>query len=303
MTASRSRQGEPWGRRRRTWRFCTLLLAVTCSWACQGGDSVAAAGPCGTVATPPSTYEHVVWVVMENKAYSQIIGSKGAPYINQLRHQCGSASRFFAEAHPSLPNYIAMTSGSTHGITDDSGPSSHRLAGASIFSQVGSGWRSLQESMPSDCQLSNSGRYAVRHNPAAYYSAIRAACPSHDVPLGSTPNLSARFTFVTPDLCHDMHDCNVKTGDAWLSAWLPKLFASSQYRAGRTAVFLTWDEDDRSADNHIATLVLAPSVRAGTASSKKFDHYAMLRTTEQLLGLGFLGKAATAPGMRGAFNL
>ena len=303
VSARRWRQG---GRARRgpgTPRFGLLLLAVTCIWACQGGESVAAAGPCGTVATPPRTYEHVVWVVMENKAYSQIIGSNRAPYINTLSHQCGSASRFFAETHPSLPNYIAMTSGSTHGIADDNDPSAHRLAGASIFSQLGSGWRSLQESMPSDCLLRNSGEYAVRHNPAAYYTAIRSACPSHDVPLGSRPNLSARFSFVTPNLCHDMHDCSVKDGDAWLSTWLPKLFAGSQYRAGRTAVFLTWDEDDRSADNHIATLVLAPSVRAGTASSTKFDHYSMLRTTEQLLGLGFLGKAATATGMRGAFNL
>jgi hypothetical protein len=284
-------------------RFCLLLFAVTCAAACHGGPSAAAAAPCGTVARPPTTYEHVVWVVMENKAYSQIIGSNRAPYINRLARQCGSASRFFAETHPSLPNYIAMTSGSTHGIADDNGPSSHPLRGASIFSQAGAGWRSLQESMPSNCRLSNAGEYAVRHNPAAYYSAIRTACPSHDVPLGSTPNLSARFTFVTPNLCHDMHDCSVKAGDAWLSTWLPKLFASSQYRAGRTAVFLTWDEDDRGADNHIATLVVAPSVRAGTAVSTKFDHYSMLRTTEQLLGLGFLGKAATAASMRGAFNL
>jgi hypothetical protein len=278
-----------------------LLTATVLAFA--GTGSAAAASPCGTAATPPTGYDHVVWVVMENKAVSQIIGSANAPYINSLAGQCGSASQFFAVSHPSLPNYIAMTSGSTQGITDDSGPSSHPLNVASIFSQVGTGWRSLEESMPSNCRLTNSATYAVRHNPAAYYTNIRTNCNTLDVPLGSTPNLSARFTFVTPNLCNDMHDCSVKTGDTWLAGFLPKVFASAQYAAGRTAVFLTWDEDDHSAANHIATLVIAPSVRPGTVSATHFTHYSMLRTTEQLLGLGFLGNAASAASMRTAFNL
>ena len=285
-------------------RLALTSLLITALFTFAGVSSAAAAGPCATAATPPATYDHVVWVVMENKPYSGIIGSANAPYINQLKSQCGSASQFFAETHPSLPNYIAMTSGSTQGITDDSGPSAHPLNVASIFSQVGStGWRSLEESMPSNCLLSNSGQYAVRHNPAAYYTNIRTACASRDVPLGSTPDVSARFTFVTPNLCHDMHDCSVSTGDTWLKGFLPKVFSSAAYQGGRTAVFLTWDEDDHSQSNHIATLVIAPSVGAGTTSSTVFNHYSMLRTTEQLLGLGFLGQASTATSMRSAFNL
>jgi hypothetical protein len=284
-------------------RSLTPLIA-TAFLAFAGTGTAAAASPCGTAATPPATYDHVVWVVMENKPYSSIIGSSNAPYINQLKSQCGSASQFFAETHPSLPNYIAMTSGSTQGITDDSGPSAHPLNVASIFSQVGStGWRSLEESMPSNCLLSNSGQYAVRHNPAAYYTNIRTACASRDVPLGSTPDVSARFTFVTPNLCNDMHDCSVKTGDTWLSTFLPKVFASTAYQGNKTAVFVTWDEDDHSQSNHIATLAIAPSVRAGTTSATHFTHYSMLKTTEQLLGLGFLGNAGGATSMRSAFNL
>ena len=263
------------------------------------------AGPCGTALLPPTAYDHVVWIVMENKAYSQIIGSSSAPYINQLAGQCGSATNFTAETHPSLPNYIAMTSGSTQGIFDDFGPSFHRLNVASIFSQLGAGgWRSLEESMPSNCSLSDSGQYAVRHNPAAYYTNIRTDCATYDVPLGATPDVSARFTFVTPNLCNDMHDCSVATGDSWLSTFMPRVFSSAEYQAGRTAVFLTWDEDDSSSSNHIATLVMAPSVAPGTTSGTAFNHYSMLRTTEELLGLGsFLGNAATATSMRSAFNL
>jgi len=250
--------------------------------------------------------------VFENKKYSAIIGSANAPYINSIAEQCGSASNFYAEAHPSLPNYIAMTSGSTQGITDDSGPSAHPLNEASIFSQLGSGWRALEESMPSNCHLTNSGQYAVRHNPAAYYTNIRTACQTQDVPLESTPDLSARFTFITPNLCHDMHSSScgsdatseVKNGDNWLSSFLPKVLASTEYQAGRTAVFITWDEDDYSSTQHIPTLVVAPSVPAGTTVATSYDHYSMLRSTEEMLGIGtYLGGAASATSMRSGFHL
>jgi hypothetical protein len=264
----------------------------------------AAAGPCGTAASPPPSYDHVVWIVMENHAYSEVVGAAGAPYENQLAAQCGSASRMFAETHPSLPNYIAMTSGSPQGIADDNGPASHPLNVPNIFSVTAGGWRALQESMPSNCLLTNSGQYAVRHNPAAYYTNIRTECASLDVPLAATPDVSARFTFITPNLCNDTHDCGVQTGDTWLSGLLPKIFASPQYQAGRTAVFLTWDEDDSSMSNQIPTLVMAPSVSPGTAPTTSFNHYSLLRTTQELLGLSpLLGNAANATSMRAAFGL
>jgi hypothetical protein len=260
-------------------------------------------GPCGKANRPPARYDHVVWVIMENKASSSIMGSSNAPYENRLAAQCGWAKNFFAESHPSLPNYIAMTSGSPQRISDDNAPAAHRLSVPSIFSQLGSRWRSLQESMPSNCLLGNSGKYAVKHNPAAYYTNIRAACTKRAVPLGNTPAISARFTFVTPNLCNDTHDCSVATGDRWLSTFLGRLFATAEYKAGKTAVFLTWDEDDSNASNHIATIVAAPSIKPGTAPSARFDHYSMLRTTEEMLGLRLLGNAAGANSMRTAFGI
>lgn len=259
-------------------------------------------GPCGRTTTVPSGYDHVVWIVMENTASASIIGSPDAPYINQLARQCGSASRFLAETHPSLPNYIAMTSGGTQSIADDDPPSSHPLTVPNIFAQLPGAWRSLEESMPSSCRLSGSGRYAVKHNPAAYYTNLRTGCASLDVPLAAAPDLSARFTFVTPNLCDDMHDCDTATGDAWLATFMGKVFASPEYAAGRTAVFLTWDEDDSGHSNHIATVVAAPSIAPGTVSGASFDHYSMLRTTEEMLGLGFIGNARRATSMRDAFG-
>jgi phosphatidylinositol-3-phosphatase len=282
---------------------------IRLAWTVAG--SAPAGGPCGTGGRAPGRWDHVVWIVFENKTYSQIVGSADAPYINSIAKECGSAANFHAEAHPSLPNYIAMTSGSTQGIGDDDDPSAHPLGVPSIFSQLGGGWRALEESMPSKCDLSNSGQYAVRHNPAAYYTNTRTACHAQDVPLAGAPNLSARFTFITPNLCHDMHSSScasdatgqVRVGDQWLAGFLPSVLSSSQYRAGRTAVFITWDEDDYSSGQRIATFVVAPSVPRGAAPAARFDHYSLLRTTEQMLGLPAIGQATGAASMLHAFRL
>jgi phosphatidylinositol-3-phosphatase len=255
---------------------------------------------------PPRHWRHVVWVVMENHSYNQIIGSSAAPYMNRLAGKCGLATNFHAISHPSLPNYIAMTSGRTHGIADDDPPSAHPLRGKSIFSQLHGDWRSLEESMPSRCALSSSGTYAVKHNPAAYYRRIRRGCYRHDVPyhLGGPLNTSARFTFVTPNICDDMHDCSVATGDAWLKRFMTKLLRKHSYRRGRAAVFITFDEgSDGSAGNRIPTIVVARSVHPGKRSAAPFTLYSLLRTTESMLHLGKLHHAADARGMRASFNL
>ncbi|MDP9222549.1 MAG: alkaline phosphatase family protein, partial [Actinomycetota bacterium] len=224
------------------------------------------------------------------------------PYINKLYKKNPHATSIYAESHPSLPNYIAMTSGSTQGITDDLPPASHRLGGPSLFGQMRKGWRSLEESMPSRCDLTSSGKYAVKHNPAAYYTKIRKRCRKRDVRLTNPPNISARFTFVTPNLCNDMHSCATSVGDTWLSNWLPKVLKTRKYRSGSTAIFLTWDEG--SGSQPIATLVISPYTPPGTVSSVRLNHYSMLRTTEAMLGRKrFLGQAATARGMRRAFHL
>ena len=235
--------------------------------------------PCGIVSTPPRNVDHVIWIWMENKSSDKIIGSPSAPYENRLAAACGLATNYHAVAHPSLPNYIAATSGSTQGITDDEPPSSHPLDVASIFSQLkamGKTWRSYQESAPANCALTSSGLYAVKHDPAPYYTGIRSDCAAWDVPMGTTERGSflddltrgtlPAFSFVTPDLCNDTHDCPVATGDAWLQSWFAKILASPAYLSGRTVVFLAWDEDDHSASNHIPLVVVSPSTRPGTES-------------------------------------
>ena len=256
---------------------------------------------------------------MENKPYDAVIGSSAAPYETELAAACGLATNYNGVTHPSLPNYIAATSGSTHGITDNEPPSSHPLDVPSIFSQVkatGRTWRGYMESAPGPCPLTSNGLYVVKHDPAPYYTGIRSDCAVWDVPMGTTDGGNfltdltggtlPAFSFLTPDLCNGTHDCPVSTGDAWLRSWFSKILASPTYLAGRTVIFLTWDEDDGSAANHIPLIVVSPSTVAGTRSGTRFDHYSLLKTTEQLLGittfLGHAGDAGTSS-MVSAFNL
>ncbi len=103
-------------------------------------------------------------------------------------------------------------------------------------------------------------------------------------------------------MCGDTHDCSIATGDRWLQAWFQKLVASPAYQSGTTALFITWDEDDHSEQNHIATIIVSPITPAGVRSEITYDHYSLLRTTEALLGIdSHLGNAATAASMRGVF--
>ena len=264
-----------------------------------------AARPClGTAA--PRRYAHVIWIVMENKSYASALGAS-APATRALAARCGIASGYHGVTHPSLPNYLAMTSGSTHGVRNDANPSAHRIAGSSIFSQVAAArlrWATYAESMPTLCRRTSSGRYAVRHNPAAYYTALARTCARSDVAMGTTtrgPLLTAirtgrlpAFTLMVPNLCSDTHDCSVATGDRWLARWLAVILSSRTYAAGRTAVFITWDEDDNSHANRVALLMVAPSVRPHTVVRGTYNHVNLLRTTEDMLGLPALVRRAAS---------
>jgi hypothetical protein len=282
-------------------RRIALLLLVFAAAGCGAGGpptetTPAPPDPCARSSNPPRVYEHVLWIFMENKPYGAIVGSRNAPTINRIARQCGLATNYRAITHPSLPNYIAATSGDTWGIADDHGPGSHPLSMPSIYSQLKAAGKSW--------------RYAVKHDPAPYYTRIARDCARWDVPLERlqqdlAANTLPDFALITPDLCNDMHDCSVGTGDIWIREWLRAIVTSKAYRAGGTAVFVTWDEDDRSHANHIATIVVSPYTAAGTKSGAALTHYSLLKTTEQMLGLGFLAHAGDAGtnSMRGAFGL
>jgi hypothetical protein len=291
-----------------------LTVAGTTAAATSTAPSKGRRGPCGASATPPAVYDHVIWIWMENKTFNQVIGTSHAPYETSLAKQCATATQYSSVGSPPLPNYLGATSGSTHGIFNDGAPAVHPITTDNLFRQVraqGGTARSYQESMTGNCNLGTSGRYAVKHNPAAYYvgDSDRAACEADDVPLGSLQSGALRhdldtdtlptFAFVTPNLCHDTHDCSVRTGDRWLQQWLPVLLASNSYAAGSTAIFVVWDED-----SPMPFVAIAPTVPTRTVVSANVDHYALLRTTEEMLGIPTqLGAAAQAPSMRTSLHL
>jgi phosphatidylinositol-3-phosphatase len=272
-----------------------------------------ATAPChGTRA--PKRYRHVVWIWFENHGIDKVIGARQAPYFTSIARSCGLATHYSAITHPSLPNYIAATSGGTQGIHGDGPPSKNATRARSIF-ELARSWKAYEESMPRPCHLRNGGSgYAVRHDPSAYYLRLRPALCRRDVALGS-PRAGAlasdlrrdrlpAFSFITPNTCNDMHDCGVSTGDAWLRRWLPVLLASRAYRSGTTAIFVTFDESERGGSNHVAMIAIAPSVRRGSRTAVPAGHYALLRTTESMLGLRpLLGNAAHAGSLRSRLHL
>lgn len=275
------------------------------------------ANPCGTASAPPARYEHVMWMIFENKTYSQVVGSANAPYMTQKARQCASVSTWndAGQGLPSLPNYLAMTSGSTQGVTSNSNPSGlPTITANNIFRQVrstGQSYKSYMEDMPSNCRLTASYPYAERHNPEIYYQGPgdRAACAINNVPLGNVSaghlasdlanNTLPNFSVIVPNDCNNMHDCSVATGDTWLSQWLPVILNSQSYRAGRTAIFLVFDED-----TPIPNFVVAPSVVPGTVIQGSYSHYSLLRTTEEMLGISpKLLNAGTALSLRSPLRI
>lgn len=286
-------------------RTATIAAVVCAAFVTAGaGSGAATKGPCGAYARRPAPAHlaHVVWIWFENHGYSDIAGSTDAPYLNAIAGSCGLATNYQSVAHPSLPNYIAATSGSTQGIEDDGLPPSHTLTVPSIFSQVDS--RSFEQAMPENCDLSDTDIYAVRHNPEVYYLPLRQACRANNVPLGRfNARRLPQFSFVTPDMCSDMHSCSVADGDSWLRGFLPRIIASPDYRAGRTVVFITFDESEQSDDNKVFTAVLSEWTPAGKRVATSLSHYSLLRTTEELLGVNLLGSAQTAASMRRPFHL
>jgi hypothetical protein len=263
---------------------------------------------------------------MENHSLGDIIGNTSqAPYINSLATSCGLATEYHVTTHPSLPNYLSATSGIAQGslpvttyLDCNVSVFCHMTVG-SVFGQ-GESWKAYQESMPSNCYKSNSGEYAVRHNPPVYYTSL-SGCASKDVPYTQLAtdlagNALPAFSFITPNLIDDMHDGTIAQGNAWLASHLPAILNSSEYKSGSTAVFITWDEGSggypiEDCDNAgvtdksciVPTIVISPSTRAGTRSGSFFGHYSLLGTTEQLLGLPKLASASSAPTMTAAFHL
>ena len=248
---------------------------------------------CGQSAAPVATATRVFVVVMENKSPPEALAGS---FTASLAARYGVADNYHAVTHPSVPNYLALTSGSTWGVTDDSYHSLPKTDLGTQLSDAGISWRAyMQGFQPGGC-LTSPLPYDPGHNPFAFYG---GGCPANVVPMtslnadlgGNTPT----FAWLGPDMCNDEHSCPVSTGDAWLRRAVSDVMGSPAWTS-HSVIFVTWDEDDGSADNQVLTLVIAAGA-GHRISHATYDHYSMLATVEQLLGVGRLGRAATATPM------
>lgn len=241
-------------------------------------------------AAPPPALDHVVVIVFENKDPSQL-DARAAPTFASLGTRYARLTRYTAVAHPSLPNYLALVSGSTHGIRSNC--TRCRVPGPTIGDQLtraGRTWTAYAEGYPA------SPRFAKKHMPFLYFP--RGA--GRVVPLTRfDPNALPDFSLVVPDLCNDMHDCPVATGDAWLKRFVAPLLALP-----RTVVFVVFDEGTTSegGGGRIGALALGTAVRRGAVFSRPTNHYGLLRTIEDAWGLPRLGRAKTATPIQGIWR-
>lgn len=244
--------------------------------------------------------------MLENRGYAATLGTCSAdPYLCSLASHYASAVAWYGSGHPSLPNYLAVTSGSTQGCSSDScapGIAASDLGGR--LSAAGIPWDAYMESMPSACfSGGSSGSYARKHNPFAYYTDNASRC--HDFPYpgvgGLLATLDSRtppdFVWITPNLTDDMHDGTVTQGDNWLKANLAPVLSSPWFTGFNSTVIVTMDENDHQstpAGGQVPMVVISSRARGVGAITSHGNHYGTLRSIEEVFGLTLLGSARSA---------
>ncbi len=244
--------------------------------------------------------DHVVVVIEENRSFAQIVGNPEAPYLNSLAKRGALLVKSYGVARPSQPNYLALFSGSTRGIGSNACPlelSGPNLAGA--LAEKGLSFTSYVESLPAtgaeDCVY---GAYRRKHNPLANWKELA----EQNQPFTSFPQDFDKLptvAFVIPDQLNDMHDGSIRQGDEWLKKNIEPYAAWAE--AHNSLLIVTWDEDDGSENNHIATILVGPMVKPGR-SRHKIDHYNLLRTIEEIYGLQPLGESSAAKPITGIWR-
>jgi hypothetical protein len=269
-----------------------------------------AAGTGGSAPAVPR-FRHVVVVVFENKERDEIVGNPAAPTFTALSRRYATLTAYAAVAHPSLPNYLALVSGSTQGIRSDC--TSCVLDGTSLadtLERAGLTWKTYAEGLPEPgFPGASSGLYVKRHVPFLYFRQV-ADDPARrtrvvpfaqlrrDLGTGRLPT----FALVVPNLCNDMHDCHVATGDRWLRREIVPLLGAPEL-AG-SVVFVVFDEgaSDVRGGGRVAALALGPAVRGGSRFALPTGHYGLLRTVEDSWGLPRLGLSRGARPITGIWN-
>ncbi len=280
-------------------------------------------------AAPTHAIDTVFLILMENHNWSEIKGSSSAMYINHTLLAQGAHAENYQNVpnlHPSEPNYIWLEAGNNYNLSNDNDPSSsHSIARgtphlAAQLEAAGISWKSYQENMPSGCPLHSSGLYGAKHDPFVFFkdmtddeSASSQHCIDHNVDFSHLhTDLSndqvARYNFITPNLCDDMHGASgcpsdeIKAGDDWLAQVVPMIQASPVYQRGHAAILITWDESE-NGDFAIGMIALSPYARAGQSTAVAMSHSSTVRSMQEIFGLSpWLGDAANANDLSSMFT-
>lgn len=244
-------------------------------------------------------YDHIIVVILENRVYGKIINSPEAPFINLLANTGASFTSSFAIEHPSQPNYLDLYSGSNQGITDNVFPASHFKTPNLGYQLIAKGksFKTYSENLPSaGWDGDNANGYVHKHNPAANWMGtdINQIPPETNQPFSAFPsdfNQLPTVSFVVPSLQNDMHDGSILTGDTWVKNNLGSYITWAQTH--NSLFILTFDEDDGSDNNHVATIFCGEHVKQGTYTIP-ITHFTILRTLEDMYNLNYAGQASSA---------
>jgi hypothetical protein len=273
----------------------------------------------GTAHAQMSSVNTVFIILMENHNWSSIKASASAPYINTvLLPMASHAEQYFNPPglHPSLPNYIWLEAGGNFGISDDLDPSAHPLTSTDhlVTQLTGAGvsWKTYQEDISgAACPLTAVDSYRPKHNPFVYFTDVTdnlnansPTCITHVRPYSELAtdlqtNNVARYVFITPNLCDDMHDScgplsnSIKQGDTWLANEVPNILNSNAYRTGGL-LLITWDEGAGGSDGPIGMIALSPFAKGNYQNSIHYTHSSTLKTLEEIFHVALLRDAANA---------
>jgi hypothetical protein len=281
--------------------------------------AVIAAGACGgglgglKLGTPAPATNHVFLVVEENHSYSQVIGSSAMPYLNSLAAGNALATRYYADAHPSIGNYFMLTIGNIKTLNDSF---SSTVTDDNVVRELvnaGKSWRSYAESLPNAGYTGGDQYpYLKRHNPFSYFSDVVGTSQANnlvpfsqfasDVSSGNLPD----FAFIVPNALNDAHDGTLAAADQWLKNNIDPLIHSSVFQNGGLLI-LVFDEsvstDFSYGGGHVAAVLVGPKVKSGYQSTSLYQHQSTLRLVLSTLGVtSFPGASAAAPDMGEFFH-
>jgi len=294
--------------------FFVICVLATVQLACGGGGS----GSTITVQTPVAagqpTFSHVVLVVEENHSYSEVIGNSSMPYFNSLAQKYGLATQYFANAHPSIPNYFVLTTGLPETLDDNFSGTVTDNNVVRVLVNAGKTWKAYQESIPSPGYVGkDSGVYLRRHDPFSYLSDVQnsSAQAANIVPFTQfatdlADDALPQFSFITPNAMDDGHNGTLAQADAWLQTNIAPLIADAAFQKSGLLI-ITFDEGAQSDINHgggqVATIIISSSAKQGFQSKTFYQHQSLLRLVLAASGVdSFPGMAGIAPDMTEFFT-